>query len=241
MSARAILGPRGRFKVIEIDMPYYEREGVSKLNVVRDGFRFLRIFLESLFLYRPFRPLWVAGMVFLLIAVAAMASPVAYYWEHRSVQEWMIYRFIIGHLTATAALLAFSIAILTRLTVRIAVTQEYDRKSFNPLERAFLSPFFWLIPAFLLFTGTVLVLPKFGGSDLSGITNEHWSRFIAMSFCYLVAGILTCTRIVAYFLNLVATQLIHSRDARTPGAVTGSTSSSAHRAGSSPQDHGVFV
>jgi glycosyltransferase involved in cell wall biosynthesis len=223
MSARAVLGPRGDTKLIELDMPYHEREGVSKLHVVRDGLRFLRIILEALFLYRPFRPLFCVGMVSLVLAVVTMASPVMYYLTHRSVQEWMIYRFIIGHLAATNAFLMFSIAILTRLIVRIAVTGQYGPPSFTPVENAFLSPFFWLYPGLLVVCGTILVVPIRFGSHAGALTNEHWSRFIAMSFFYLVAAILVSARLAAYFLKLVAEQVAYSRSERVLGTVVSGT------------------
>jgi dolichol-phosphate hexosyltransferase len=219
MSARAVLGPRGDIKLIELDMPYHERDGVSKLHVVRDGLRFLRIIFEALFLYRPFRPLFCVGAASLVLAVSVMASPVMYYLAHRSVQEWMIYRFIIGHLAATNAFLMFSLAILTRLIVRIAVTGQYGPPSFTPLENAFLSPFFWLYPSLLLVCGTLLIVPERVGSNTAGFTNEHWSRFIAMSFFYLVAAILISARVAAYFLKLIADQVAYSHAERTFGAV----------------------
>jgi len=211
MSARALLGLSGNTKLIEIDMAYHEREGVSKLNVFRDGIRFLRIILEALFLYRPFRPLCVAGLLCLALALVVMASPVVYYWNHRSVQEWMIYRFIVGHLAATNACLMLSMAILTRFMARITITGQYGRESFTSLEKAFLSPFFSLVPLALLLTGTLLIFPELIGRPTNGFTNEHWSRYIAMSFFYLVALILIAARVSAYFLNLVAEQVAYSR------------------------------
>ncbi len=220
MSARAVLGLSGHTKLIEIDMSYHEREGVSKLNVVRDGFRFLRIIFEALFLYRPFRPLCAAGLLSLALAIAVMASPVVYYLSHHSVQEWMIYRFIIGHLAATNACLMLSIAILTRFMARITITGQYGPESFTPLENAFLSRFFWILPVALLVTGTLMIFPELLGNHSAGFTNEHWSRYIAMSFFFLVAFILIATRMAAYFLNLVAEQVAHSRTDRAVGAAS---------------------
>ena len=59
MSARAILSDD--LKIVEVDMPYHERAGTSKLRVVKDGFRFLKVIVEAAFLYRPSRPLSVVG------------------------------------------------------------------------------------------------------------------------------------------------------------------------------------
>ena len=48
MSARSMLSDS--IKIVEIDMPYYERAGESKLNVIKDGLRFLKVILQAVFL-----------------------------------------------------------------------------------------------------------------------------------------------------------------------------------------------
>ena len=70
MSARALLSKT--LKIVEIDMPYYEREGESKLRPGRDGLRFLRAIVDAAFLYRPARPLAILGLVWLGVAIALM-------------------------------------------------------------------------------------------------------------------------------------------------------------------------
>jgi len=111
MSAQAVLG--GEVRVAEIDMPYHERQGKSKLSVLHDGWRFLRVILEASFLYRPSRPLALAGAVALLAAVALMVFPAHYYLVNRSVAEWMIYRFAVSHLAGTSAVLLFGASYVT--------------------------------------------------------------------------------------------------------------------------------
>src|SRR6478672_9623432 len=96
MSARAMLSDS--LKISELDMPYHEREGESKLRVVRDGFRFLKVILEAAFLYRPMRPLDILSALSFLAAAALMSSPALFYLRHGSVLEWMIYRFTAANL-----------------------------------------------------------------------------------------------------------------------------------------------
>lgn len=55
MSARALLDRRARIKLVEIDMPYHERVGDSKLKAGRDGLRFLGIITKTALIYRPIR------------------------------------------------------------------------------------------------------------------------------------------------------------------------------------------
>lgn len=211
MTARALLGA-DQMKLIELDMPYYEREGKSKLNVFRDGLRFLRIILEALFLYRPARPIALLGFVCAVIAMAIMARPVIHYWNTRTVDEWMIYRFIVGHLAATTAFLMFSLAMVSRRVVQITIGAEYG--SVEPqgwLDRAFLSSFFWAVPGLLILIGIALVAPSILTTAAGRPLYEHWSRFIAMSFFFLVAIILLSARLITYFLHLVGEQLSYLR------------------------------
>lgn len=53
MTCRATMGEG--IKIVETPIEYAEREGKSKLNVVKDGLRFLRIILEMALHYKPFK------------------------------------------------------------------------------------------------------------------------------------------------------------------------------------------
>ena len=55
MSARALLDREAHVKLVEIDMPYHERVGDSKLKVGRDGLRFLWVITKTALVYRPVR------------------------------------------------------------------------------------------------------------------------------------------------------------------------------------------
>jgi hypothetical protein len=55
MSARALLDRKAGAKLIEIDMPYHERVGDSKLKAGRDGLRFLGVITKAALMYRPLR------------------------------------------------------------------------------------------------------------------------------------------------------------------------------------------
>jgi hypothetical protein len=65
----------------------------------------------------------------------------------------------------------------------------------------------------LLVVGGLLVLPGLVELIRTGATYEHWSRFIAMSFCWSLACVIGVAILVDYVLDLVAAQLTH--DANT--------------------------
>jgi len=210
MSARAMLSDD--LKIVEVDMPYHEREGTSKLRVLKDGLRFAKVIVDAAFLYRPARPLGLLGLACGLVAVELIAMPTAYYLRHRAVAEWMIYRFVVSSLMATSACLLLSAAYLTRKVVGMvfaAPGRQYPRGSL----RAGVGRLFWIVPGGLLLAGGALVVPSFLEIVRTGATYEHWSRFIAMS-CLVSCGlILGVARIFDFTLDLIATRLDYLRRA----------------------------
>ena len=204
MSARAMLSDT--LRIVEIDMAYHEREGESKLRPGKDGLRFVKAILDAALLYRPARPLAILGLLWLAVAVVLMLTPTAHYVRYRSVQEWMIYRFVVSHLAGTLAGLLLCASYLTGRTVAIAL----NRRSRNVLDSFFASRLVWAAPPILLIGGGLLVLPSFLELVRTGATYEHWSRFIAMSFCWVLASIIAVTGIIDYVLGLLGTQLAHN-------------------------------
>jgi glycosyltransferase involved in cell wall biosynthesis len=205
MSAQAVLG--GAVRVAEVDMPYHERQGKSKLKVLHDGWRFLRVILEAALLFRPARPLGILGGLAGLAAAALMVYPAYYYLANRAVAEWMIYRFVVSHLAGTSAVLLFAASYLTsrmaRLTVAAAAAWPWEERIRVLLK----SSWFWTAPVVLMLAGGGLVLPSFFELVRTGATYEHWSRFIAMTFLYAVALILVVTRAIDYVLELIERRL----------------------------------
>jgi len=206
MSARAMLSDD--LKIVEVDMPYHEREGASKLRVLKDGLRFAKVILDAAFLYRPARPLGLLGFACGLVAVELIAMPAAYYLRHRSVAEWMIYRFVVSSLMATSACLLLSAAYLTRKIVGMVLATPVKHP-----RRSRVGRLFWIVPGGLLLAGGTLVAPSFLELVRTGATYEHWSRFIAMS-CLVSCGlILIVARIFDFTLDLIAARLDYLRRA----------------------------
>jgi glycosyltransferase involved in cell wall biosynthesis len=205
MSARAILD--NDLKISEVDMPYHERTGDSKLKVWKDGLRFLKTILESAFLYRPSGPLEIVGLLSLGVAVFLMVFPTLYYFRTRSVAEWMIYRFVVSSLLGTSACLLFCASHVSRRMVNLVLFNRCRAVPQDVLGRFLISRVFWVVTGFLFLLGGLLVLPSFKELVLTGATYEHWSRFIVMSFLYSIAIILIGTKIIDYSLNLLADRL----------------------------------
>ncbi|MHB8897848.1 MAG: glycosyltransferase family 2 protein, partial [Thermoguttaceae bacterium] len=114
MSARALLGG---MRLVEVPMPYAERIGQSKLRIVSDGIRFTRVILHDVLCYRPERLFLMAFTACLVAAVSLAVYPVEYYAAHRSVEEWMIYRFLVCGLLGSAG---YQLLVGTALAHRMA-------------------------------------------------------------------------------------------------------------------------
>ncbi len=65
MTTRAL---HERLQMVEVAIPYSERVGRSKLNVLRDGVRFGQSIVWTALNYNPARPLGIAGLVSLTLA-----------------------------------------------------------------------------------------------------------------------------------------------------------------------------
>jgi glycosyltransferase involved in cell wall biosynthesis len=207
MSARSMLSDK--VKITEIDMPYEERAGESKLHVAKDGLRFLKVILETAFLYRPSRLFGILGLLFLLIATGLMIEPSVYYLEHRSLLAWMIYRFLVSDLCGIAACLLFCASYLTDRIVSIALSGEVRARDRDWKSRFFQSSWFWIVPLLFIGMGVALVISSVIERVLTGGTYEHWSRYVAMTFWISIALVLSVARIIDYCLSMVADRLYY--------------------------------
>jgi glycosyltransferase involved in cell wall biosynthesis len=207
MSARSLLSDA--VKIVEVDMPYREREGKSKLSVVKDGFRFLRVIVETAFLYRPSRPLNAAALAMFVAACALMAYPAWYYVVHRSLLETMIYRFLVSDLCGIGACLLFCAGYLAGRMVSIALPEEVRERTQSRVRRFFRGRSFWIAPVFSALIGVALVFSSVMERLRTGGTYEHWSRYVAMTFFASIALILAATRLIDNCLDLVGGRLYY--------------------------------
>jgi glycosyltransferase involved in cell wall biosynthesis len=208
MSARCLLS--SDISICEVDMPYHERAGRSKLSVVKDGLRFLRVIVMTALLYRPSRLLGLLGSGFFLAAAILMIRPIFYYLDTRTVAEWMIYRFVVSNLLGTASALLFCMGYLSsRMVLMTLIGPRPKKLARSSVALLIESRAFWLIPAVLIAAGGVLVYPSFRQLVTTGATYEHWSRFVVMSFLVGLAILLVVTRGVSFVLQLLEDRLMY--------------------------------
>jgi glycosyltransferase involved in cell wall biosynthesis len=185
MSARAMLND---LRVIEVPMRYQERIGASKLSVIRDGIQFLRAIFGSVLCYRAEQLFMYIFTLSIVLLVVLAAYPTAYYIQHRRLEEWMIYRFVVCYVLGSFGLL---LVLATALIGGLG--------QFGPRRSA--STTYWLALPTKLLRGRMLVLLVFGLFLLSAIflwpgivqyastghITLHWSRLLAGSFTLSLA------------------------------------------------------
>jgi len=200
MSARAMLSDATR--IVEIDMPYAEREGESKLRVIRDGFRFLRVIIANALLYKAGRILsWSAAGCF-VIGAFLMLKPLIAYVETHTVAEWMIYRFLVSSLAAQVALLLLGAGMLSGRIASIVLHEEVrDRRT--PFSAWMRMGWFWSIAASLTGAGLILVWPSVIQLSRTGHTDIHWSRFVVAMGCFGSVAVFCVIRGLDRVLDLV--------------------------------------
>lgn len=207
MSARAMLSDA--VKIVEIDMPYEERAGESKLRVGKDGLRFLRVILEGAFLYRPSRPLALLGVAFFVAAAVLMIGPSLFYAENRWVQPLMIYRFLVSALLGVGSCLLLCGSYITERIVRLALPSEIIGRAHSSKTRFFRGRWFWMVPGAFAVIGIALVYSSLVQRFETGETNVGWSRYVAMTFWLSLSMILSITRIIDHCLIMMEERLYY--------------------------------
>ncbi len=200
MSARAMLSDATR--IVELDMPYAEREGESKLRVIRDGFRFLRVIVENAILYKSGRIFsWGAAACF-IAGASLMLKPLLAYIRTHTVAEWMIYRFLVSSLAGQMALLLLGAGMLSARIASIALREEV-REQRTPFSACLRTGWFWSAAASLTVAGSILVWPSAVELWRTGKTHVHWSRFVVAMGCFGSVGMGCVVRSLDRVLDLV--------------------------------------
>lgn len=205
MSARALMDDEVR--IAELDMPYAERVGRSKLRVIRDGFRFLGVILGAAAYVRLSR-LTLPLIAALLLACASLsAGPVAFYAAQYRLEEWMFYRLAMGGMLGT---IAVSVLCATIVSEHVSALALMRYEGFAPRTRG-LWRYGFLKSLLVLFTvvGAVALALNFSGFQeyfRAGQVHLHWSRVLFGA----LAGI-NFTTVAATLVMLKLIRAMHER------------------------------
>ena len=213
MSARAILADD--ITVVEVEIPYSDRTGQSKLRPFRSAWPFSRVILTAAILYRPSRPLGLLALVAFASALFWMVRLAWQYQRFGTFELWMIYHFVVIQLSTTAGALLLLAGYLGRKAVGITLSRDAAKwRSRGPVGAVLSHRTFWILPLGLIALGTMAVAPAAVDRVMTGFIDprtHHWSRFFAMSFAFSLAFVLASARLVDITLDLLADRVTFLR------------------------------
>jgi glycosyltransferase involved in cell wall biosynthesis len=185
MSARALLNG---LNIVEIPMNYEERIGESKLRVVRDGVEFLKTIFEGVLCYRPERMFFLSLVACVLLMVLLAAYPVEYYFHHRALSDWMIYRFAACSLLGSVAFLLLCAAVLAHRMAPLGPRRRSGDGFWSPiLARLFSGAPLLTFLVLVVAASVAFVWPGIAEYVSTRHVSLHWSRLLAGSFGFLLA------------------------------------------------------
>ncbi|MDY6879779.1 MAG: glycosyltransferase family 2 protein [Desulfatiglans sp.] len=195
-------------RIVESPMPYEERKGKSKLNILKDGYRFLITILEFGFSYRPFVFFGSIGMIFYFLALAYGVPVIVHYLRYQYIAENMIYRI----LAVITGIIVGSTLMFINLIMRdfIAYANNQDmmsEKTKTKLARVLLRPkMIVLIGLGLLFMSIALNL----GALLEYITtksiSQHWIYTMVGAYLFIQGTIVFVFGVAEHII------LVHKRN-----------------------------
>jgi hypothetical protein len=200
MSTKAI---HERLRLREVPIPYAERAGRSKLNVVKDGVAFLRIILTLVLLYNPLKIFATVAVALTLAAAALLARPVWDWAAGRPLPDgYYIYRSLAALVGLAGAVMALSAGLSASLLIETLYRPYGQFGSLARLaHRARLPHRLGLIGGLLL-GGGLVVYTIFACEHYAGVRPVmHWKWFAAASLLVLAGVQLLATSLIVKLLD----------------------------------------
>lgn len=201
MSCRAIFDPQ--LKIVEVPMPYSERTGESKLRVIKDGLRFLRIIVDTALTYRPLRFFGSAGFLVLLLGIAYGLHPILFYLDNRSIEEDMIYRLVAVVVAMAVGFNLLGIGVLAQQTVSL-MHEDFSKPHGV---RAWL--YYLLLRRFIplgilsLLLGIGINAPSLWEYATQGRISAHWVYILTGGMLVVVGIEFICFGVMARVLDIL--------------------------------------
>jgi glycosyltransferase involved in cell wall biosynthesis len=201
MSVRAIFD--SNLKIAEVDMTYEERTGESKLHVLKDGVRFLRVILEAALGYNPFR-IFAFGALALIIFSASYAwYPLYFSTQNEALPEWMIYRLIAVFITFNGAVLLLIFGRVTQTLIDLANNNRPRKSPLRTITDWFFLQYGWLTGLVALIASVIILWPSITEYISLGTVSQHWSTIMVGSFALLFSLLSMTTGVLNIGLNYI--------------------------------------
>jgi glycosyltransferase involved in cell wall biosynthesis len=214
MSAVAIFDPH--LHLVEVPMRYRERTGESKLRVLADGLRFLRVIIDTALTYRPLRPFGVLGSVLLGLAVGYGILPVVFYLQHRHLEEWMIYRLVAVVVGLTVGVNLLAVGVLGQQMVALIHDHLEPASSRRLINRVLLD---YLVPwgTLSVLAGVALNARSVWEYATTGHVTAHWSYVLTGGLLVTLGVEFVSFGVMARVLNVIRYRRMSQVTADPPG------------------------
>lgn len=209
MSTRAV---HEKVKMVEIPIPYSERVGRSKLNIVRDGSIFLHSIIWTALTYNPVRILGLIGLLGIGIAlVVALGLVVSRLSGNTSLGPWGVAAVFTALVSGVVGISIFSLGITFNYLVSLFYKRPVRQGLFGrPIFKTPLDKHFWWLGLLTGTIGLVLAVISLG----LGVTGWEISRL----WLYLLTSamfILTGAQLVIYWILIRVLGELSQRDLLT--------------------------
>src|SRR5439155_8003721 len=202
MSTRALYED---LRMVEVPIPYRERVGRSKLNVARDGLRFLRSIMWTATLYNPLGIFGSVGVAMVVVAIVLGLPPSLFYVRSHSVAEDSIYRLMAVLILSAAGFNILAFGLISKSIFNLLPGRRERRP---PLPKRFQITLAWTGVG-LLVAGFALMAPAGLEWLRPGHITFHWSYFAAGG-----ASILTGLQLTTWCVLLAMADDLTSRPDR---------------------------
>jgi glycosyltransferase involved in cell wall biosynthesis len=157
MSTRAL---HERLRMVEVPIPYSERQGRSKLSVVRDGMRFARSIVWTALTYNPVRQLGIIGLACIAIAALVAAWIVAQRLQGVvTLGPWGVFALFAGAVLGVVGVSLFILGAMFNYLVAIFYHQPIRQGLFGkPIFKTPLDRRFWWMGLATIATGILVAV-----------------------------------------------------------------------------------
>jgi glycosyltransferase involved in cell wall biosynthesis len=215
MSTRAL---HEGLRMIEVPIPYSERQGRSKLSVVRDGMRFAQSIVWTALTYNPVRQLGIIGLA--CMTVAALVGVWIVLLRLEGVTElgpWGVFALFSGAVLGVVGVSLFILGAMFNYLVAIFYSQSIRQGLFGkPIFRTPLDRRFWWMGLAAIVIGGLLGVTSLG-LGLNGWPLARlwlWQLLGAMS---ILVGV---QLVIGWFIMRVLEELSH-RELQVAGDMQG--------------------
>lgn len=202
MSTRAI---HENLKISEIAVPHHERQGRSKLGVVRDGMRFLNAIVWTALTYNPARILGGIGLAGVAIAgILAAVLVVLRLSGVTTLGPWGVFAVFAGLTLGVAGVSVFTLGMMFNYLVSLFHKRAIRQGVFGkPLFKTPLDRQFWWMGGLMAIAGLALGLIALALGLSSGDGNRQWFWMLSSSMIFLIGVQL----LVSWFVMRVLEEL----------------------------------